>query len=71
MGQDRRVIIVNKAFEDIFKLASNEAVGKKIEEIIPTSHIIETISQVLAGVKSHFKIEFRIKTECRGKSFSR
>jgi PAS domain S-box-containing protein len=61
MGQDRRVIIVNKAFEDIFKLASNEAVGKKIEEIIPTSHIIETISQVLAGVKSHFKIEFRIK----------
>jgi PAS domain S-box-containing protein len=61
VGQDRRVIIVNKAFEDIFKLGTHEADGKKIEEIIPTSHLIDPISQVLAGVKSQFKNEFRIK----------
>ena len=61
VGQDRRIIIANKAFEDIFKLAPHEAAGKNIAEIIPTSHVIDTISQVLAGVKSQFKIEFRIK----------
>jgi PAS domain S-box-containing protein len=61
VGQDQRIIIANKAFEDIFKLAPHEAAGKNIAEIIPTSHVIDTISQVLAGVKSQFKIEFRIK----------
>ena len=58
VGKDRRVIMVNKAFEDIFK----QAEGKEIGEIIPISGLVGTISQVLDSGKSQFHVEFKIKS---------
>ena len=57
VGQDRRLIMVNKTFENQFKPAE----GKEIGEIIPVSRFIDAISQVLDNDKSQFHFEFRFK----------
>lgn len=59
VGQDLRIIIVNKAFERTFKLSEGFAAGREIGEIIPHPHLIEAISQVFASGESQ-QLEFRL-----------
>ena len=61
VGQDYRIIIVNKAFEDIFKLTKNEVESREIGEIIPIPNFIEIISQTLVNSKSQFQVELRLE----------
>jgi PAS domain S-box-containing protein len=61
VGQDQRVVKVNKAFEETFELTESKAEGKEIGEIIPVFRFVNAISQVLANGKSQYQIEFRIK----------
>jgi PAS domain S-box-containing protein len=61
VGQDRRVIMANKAFEYAFELEEGKAVGKEVREIIPISGVIDTITEVLSSGKSRLQVEFRIK----------
>jgi len=61
VGQDRRIIMVNKAFENTFLLSKSKVTGKEIGEIIPEPRLAEAISQVLASGKSQLQIEFRFK----------
>ncbi len=61
VGQDQRVVKINKAFEDTFEVKQSKAEGKEISEIIPAFRFINAISQVLASGKSQLQIEFRIK----------
>jgi PAS domain S-box-containing protein len=61
VGQDQRIIMVNKAFEVTFELAQGEAEGKEIREIIPIPVFLEKIEQVLGNDQSQFQIEFRFK----------
>ena len=61
IGQDKRIIMVNKAFRHMFEMTRNKSEGRNIAEIIPVLHLIENIMQVLSGAKSHFQVEFKIK----------
>jgi len=48
VGQDLRIIIVNKAFERTFTLTEGVSAGKEIGEIIPVPGLIAAISKVFA-----------------------
>jgi len=61
VGPDRRVMLVNKAFENTFLLSKSKVEGKEIEEIVPDSRLAEAITQVLTSGKSQLQVEFRIK----------
>jgi PAS domain S-box-containing protein len=61
VGQDQRIIMVNKAFYHTFDLAKGKAEGKEIGEIIQVPFFLDTISQVLTSSKSRFQIEFKLK----------
>jgi PAS domain S-box-containing protein len=61
VGQDRQIVMVNKAFEHTFDLTRDNAKAKAIEEIIHVPIFTGTISQVLTSGLSQFQIEFRFK----------
>jgi two-component system, NtrC family, sensor kinase len=61
VGQDKLIVMVNKAFEQTFAFNGNKAENQEIGEIIRASTLIDTISQVLAGGKSQHEIEFKYK----------
>jgi PAS domain S-box-containing protein len=65
VGRDKRIIMVNKAFEHTFELGEGQAEGKNIEKFIPVPHLVDTISQVLASDETQSQVEFRIKLELR------
>jgi PAS domain S-box-containing protein len=61
IGQDKRIIMVNKAFRHHFEMTREKSEGREIAEIVPVPHLIEKITQVLSGGKSHLQVEFKIK----------
>lgn len=61
VGIDQRIIIINKAFEHSFKLNQNNAVGKKVGDVVQSPTFIDAISRVLKDSKPQFQIEFRYK----------
>ena len=61
IGQDKRIIMVNKAFRHMFEMTRSKSEGRDIADIIPVPHLIEKITQVLSGGKSHLQVEFKIK----------
>ena len=59
VGQDLRIIIVNKAFERTFTLTEGVSAGKEIGEIIPVPGLIAAISKVFAcGDSRHLEARF-------------
>jgi len=61
VGQDRRFIMINKAFERTFDLSQDSIKGKDISDIIHMPVLTDKISQVLASGSSEFELEFRMK----------
>jgi PAS domain S-box-containing protein len=61
IGQDKRIIMVNKAFRHMFEMTRNKSEGRDIADIIPVPHLVEKITQVLSGGKFHSQVEFKIK----------
>ena len=61
IGQDKRIVMVNKAFRHMFELTRDNSEGKEIGEIIPVPRLVEKISRVLSGAASQLQIEFKIK----------
>jgi PAS domain S-box-containing protein len=61
VGQNNRIIMVNKAFKHKFEIITGKSEGREIGEIIPVPLLVEKISKVLANGKLHFQFEFTIK----------
>lgn len=61
VGNNRQIIMVNKAFERNFEISEEQAKGKEIGEIVRVPIFIETISRVLESGISQYQIEFRCK----------
>ena len=53
--------MVNKAFRHMFEMTRSKSEGRDIADIIPVPHLIEKITQVLSGGKSHLQVKFKIK----------
>ncbi len=49
IGQDKRIIMVNKAFQHMFEMTRTKSEGRDIAEIIPVPRLLEKISQVLSS----------------------
>ena len=65
IGQNRQIIMVNRAFEQTFHLTKDETENTVIEHIIPTAPLVDAVIQVLTSGKSKYQVESRIKQETR------
>jgi PAS domain S-box-containing protein len=61
VGQDKRIIMVNKSFKHIFESTRDKSEGKEIGEIIPVPLLVDKISKLLVNNKSKFQVEFKLK----------